>query len=105
MDKFNVGLNVDIGNLISELKKSGTKFKQNRTYNEKEYKELLGRYAEALDVIDRLEKSLAEVEKSKLPSGEEIENMGKMFSMLGAMNEGMPELLKLKKQIDELKDD
>lgn len=105
MSKLNVGLNVDLGNLISELKKSGTKFKQNRTYNKKEYDELLGKYAESLDVIDQLEKALAEVEKSKLPSGEEIENMGKMFNMLGMMNENMPELLKLKKQIDELKDD
>jgi hypothetical protein len=58
MSNVNIGMNVELGQLISELRKSATKFKQNHTYNKEEYDKLLDKYAEALEVISRLEVDL-----------------------------------------------
>jgi hypothetical protein len=104
MSNVNIGMNVELGQLISELRKSATKFKQNHTYNKEEYDKLLDKYAEALEVISRLEVDLTK-EQSKMPDKEEIAAMGEMFGMLGTMNEKMPDLLKLKDTIEELESD
>lgn len=102
--KLSVGINVDVGSTISELSKAATKFKENRTYNKAAYDELLGKYAESLELVKVLKARLEEAEESKMPTTEEIENMGKMFDILGTMNEKMPELAKLQKSIKTLED-
>lgn len=102
--KLNIGINVDVGSAISELSKAATRFKENRTYNKTAYDEILGKYAESLELIEVLRARLGAAEESKLPTTEEIENMGKIFDMLGMMNEKMPELAKLQKSIKTLED-
>lgn len=100
--KLSVGFNVDVGATVSELTKAATKFKENRTYNKAAYDELLAKYAEALELISQLEVDLSKANESKMPTGEEIENMGKMFDMLGTINDKLPELVKLQQSMKSL---
>lgn len=104
MADLKLGVNLDLGNVIQELKKSSTKFKQNRTYNKKEYDILLDKYADALNVIECLEAELRQARENKLPTSEEVESIGKLFGMLDTMNKSMPELMRLKKQMEEFDD-
>lgn len=97
-----VGINVDLGNTIAELKKSGTKFKENRTYGKEVYNDLLGKYAAALSVIDVLQAQLAEAERSKMPSAEEIEGMTSVLGMLDTLTTSMPKLAKLQNQMNKI---
>jgi|GEM_PF-1439743 len=95
-----VGINVDLGDVISELKKTGIKFKENRTYDKQVYSELLEKYAEALTVIDKLQDELTAARQSKMPSAEEIENMGNVLNMVDLLNDKVPQLLQLQKTIN-----
>lgn len=100
--KLNLGVNVDVGQTIGELTKAITKFKENRTYNKTAYDELLEKYAEAIELIKKLEAELVTANESKMPSGEELENIGKMLDMVSVFNEKLPQIAKLQQNIKSL---
>lgn len=85
-----IGVNIDIGDVISGFSASFAKFKNNKTYNEQAYRELLEEYSKAMGVIEQLKQKIEELQRNKLPSKEEVESMS---AMLDVMNKLDPETI------------
>lgn len=86
-DGINVGLNINLGDAISQFKGSLEQFRNNRTYNEKAYKDLLQKYGAAVVLIEKLKQELEkqdrERQKKPMPSKEELAEAKELLKMLG----------------------
>ncbi len=80
---MNIGIDLNIGEVIAEAKGSIEKFKENKTYNKDAYDELLQKYASAITVIELLKSELDKAKSSGMPSKGDIEAAGAMLNLLG----------------------
>lgn len=78
------------------------KFKENRTYDKAAYDELLGKYIDALKLVDVLKTDLEAAQANKMPSAEEIDNMGKALGMLDQLSDALPKLAKLQRSVGKM---
>lgn len=53
-------ISFDLGSVISELKGSVSKYRENKTYDKKAYDELLEKYAKSVEIIEQLKAKLDE---------------------------------------------
>lgn len=73
-----------IGAIIAEAKGSLAKYKENKTYDKAAYNEILEKYESAIGMIELLKTELEnQLNKSKLPSKEDIESMGAILNLMG----------------------
>ncbi len=73
-----------IGEIIAEAKGSLAKYKENKTYDKAAYNEILEKYESAVKTIELLKTELEnQLNKSKLPSKEDVESMEAMLNLFG----------------------
>ena len=60
-------ISFDLGKVLSELKGSVSKYRENKTYDKKTYDELLEKYAKSIEIIEQLKAKLDEKNKEISP--------------------------------------
>jgi hypothetical protein len=97
-----LSVNLNVNEAVRDLGGFLAKFKENRTYDKSAYTELLGKYVDALKLIDQLQVELAAAQASKMPSADDIENMGKALGMLDQLSDALPKLTKLQRSVGKI---
>lgn len=105
---INAGLAIkaDINKLYGDVAGTLAKFREDRRYNKEAYNELLEKHAGLVTEIESIRNKLNELieaaQSNKLPSSEEIENMGKALGMLDQLGDALPKLTKLQRSIGKI---
>lgn len=82
---ISIGVNVDLGSVIAELKSSLAGFRESKTKKDA-YDDLLQKYEESIKVIEQLKQRIEELQKNKLPTKDEVESISSMLDLIGRLD-------------------
>lgn len=84
-DGINIGVNVNLGSVISELKSSYAGFNE-RKDKAAAYDELLNKYQQSIEIIEQLKHQIEELQKNKLPTKDEVESISSMLDLINKLD-------------------
>lgn len=84
-DGVNIGVNVNLGSVIAELKSSYASFLENKN-KATAYDDLVEKYKESIEVIEQLKHQIEELQKNKLPTKDEVESISSMVDLLNKLD-------------------